>query len=284
MKLAAILNECGLSAAEYRKVYGGDINECYRVELRRERFFLKLNEADRYPEMFSKEKAGLDALRSAGTIRVPEVLACGVVADTQFLLLEWLQPGLPTSGGWEQFGQKLAQIHLQQEGWFGWEDDNYIGSLRQRNTKMHDWATFYSECRILPLVGLLLQEKAFGARERRAAESLARRLNSLYPSEPSSLLHGDLWSGNFLFTESGNVALIDPAVYRGHREMDMAMTRLFGGFDPRFYSAYEEVFPLEKKWEDRLALSQLYPVLVHAVLFGGHYVAEARKILEKYSG
>jgi len=134
------------------------------------------------------------------------------------------------------------------------------------------------------LVMQLFNSNAFSKKDVTAAEKLCEKLNEVLPLEPPALLHGDLWSGNFMVTANGYAAIFDPAVYYGHREMDIGMTKLFGGFDQPFYDAYEEVYPLEKGWKQRLQLAQLYPILVHAILFGGHYIDKAKTILKYYNG
>jgi protein-ribulosamine 3-kinase len=211
------------------------------------------------------------------------VIKCEVVEQQQYLLLEWLESGSSQKDFWEQFGAGLAMMHKKQQAFFGWKEDNYIGSLRQNNNKHESWNLFYAECRIMPLVRQLFNTNAFSKNDLAAAEKLCEKLNKLFPSEPPALLHGDLWSGNFMVTSNGYAAIFDPAVYYGHREMDIGMTKLFGGFDQRFYNAYNEVYPLEKDWQRRLQLTQLYPILVHAILFGGHYIDKAKTII-KYFG
>jgi fructosamine-3-kinase len=180
---------------------------------------------------------------------------------------------------WEKLGRGLASIHQEQHINFGWESDNYIGSLVQVNTTYSDWHSFYTECRIMPLVKQLVDKGFFSDNDLNCALEWCSKLKDLFPAEPPSLLHGDLWSGNYMITAQADVAIFDPAVYYGHREMDLGMTLLFGGFDQRFYTAYNEAYPLQPGWQQRIAATQLYPLLVHAVLFGGHYVDNVRSEL-----
>jgi fructosamine-3-kinase len=277
-----ILSHLDLNGASIKAVHGGDINEAYCVSADSSKYFLKVNQAGRYPEMFSKERDGLAALRSCSEIQVPEAIQCGAFSGHQFLLLEWIERGDPTSDGWEKFGTAVAAIHKRPQQQFGWHSDNYIGSLPQVNTPSTSWVEFYSSKRILPLVNLLFDNKSFSLKDVKAAESFCNRLPEIYPIEPPSLLHGDLWSGNFMFDTKGRVWIFDPAVYCGHREMDIAMTRLFGGFDERFYAAYSTAYPLAADLNSRLRFSQLYPILVHAVLFGGGYIGQAAGIIKKF--
>ncbi|MGC4235389.1 MAG: fructosamine kinase family protein, partial [Niabella sp.] len=153
------------------------------------------------------------------------------------------------------------------------------GGLQQVNTPCKSWADFYTNHRILPLVKTLADAKIFSAKDIKAAESFCASLDGFFPDEKPALLHGDLWGGNYFTTQNGLTSIFDPAVYYGHREMDIGMTRLFGGFSPEFYAGYNEIYPLKNGWEQRLGYSQLYPLLVHAVLFGGHYVSNVREIL-----
>jgi fructosamine-3-kinase len=277
-----ILSHLNLNAASITAVPGGDVNEAYCVLEASAKYFLKINRAERYPEMFSKEADGLAALRGCGEIQVPQTIQCGEYSGYQFLLLEWIESGVPTSGGWEKLGTALAAIHKKPQQQFGWHLDNYIGSLQQANTPSASWAEFYRSNRIMPLATLLFDNKSFSLKDVKAAESFCNRLPEIYPIEPPSLLHGDLWSGNFIFDTNGYAWIYDPAVYCGHREIDVAMTRLFGGFDERFYAAYDATYPLAAGSNSRLRYSQLYPMLVHAVLFGGGYISQAAGIIKKF--
>jgi fructosamine-3-kinase len=172
---------------------------------------------------------------------------------------------------------------LKNEGYLnqfegGWKTDNYIGSLVQSNVTKDTWPQFYRDQRIQPLVSRLIDNGSFETCEKRNAKRFCERLADMFPAEPPALLHGDLWSGNFMFTTQGP-AVFDPAPYYGHREIDIGMSLLFGGSNSRFYDAYDEMYPLEGNWKERLPFTQLYPLLVHAVLFGGNYVQRCRQIL-----
>ncbi|RXK62394.1 fructosamine kinase [Lacibacter luteus] len=281
-ELQQMLDACNLPAMKVQQVTGGDINEAYLLYNHEQRIFLKLNDAMRYPEMFVREAEGLNALRAAEAFHVPEIIATGVTGTKQFLLLQWIERTQPALQYWDVMGKQLAALHLQKQPMAGWKNDNYIGSLQQKNTEQNNWPLFYAEQRILPLATKLCNSGAFTAKQMQHTEQLCNRIAAIFPNEPQSLLHGDLWSGNHFPNEKGLPVLIDPAVYCGHREMDIGMSCLFGGFDKRFYEVYNYWYPLETLWQQRLQLTQLYPLLVHAVLFSGSYIQEAAAILARF--
>lgn len=264
----------------YEPVHGGDINVSFSIYSHTNRYFLKINDAGKYPGMFEKEADGLDALRKHSTLVIPDVIKQGIVKNRQYLLLSWIDSGRPSDNSWPLFGKALAEMHLHQQPYFGWRMNNYIGSLPQTNSICHDWPSFYTNCRIIPLVKQLYDSDALTEKDVKNAELLCKRFPEIFPEEPPSLVHGDLWSGNYKITNDGKAAVFDPAVYCGHREMDIGMSLLFGGFHSSFYNSYNDVYPLQKGWQHRLPFTQLYPLLVHAVLFGGHYTEEARNILK----
>ena len=232
--------------------------------------------------MFEKEANGLEQLREACRFIIPQVIKHGSCDDQQYLLLEWLEKGTPAKDMWENFGAGLATMHRQAQPYFGNNEDNYIGSLEQINTRSLEWHSFYTECRIMPLVKKLVDAGTYSLTDMQAAGTFCNQLKDLFPPESPALLHGDLWAGNYLITSSGDPAIYDPAVYFGHREMDLGMSKLFGGFDRGFYDSYNATYPLEKNWQERLPFTQLYPLLVHAILFGGHYVAATRNIFSSF--
>lgn len=282
MSLQFILDDLNIDIIRYEEVHGGDINKAWRLDCRDTNYFLKVNHASRYPAMFEKEANGLTALAKGSSLIVPSVIKYGTTLQQQYLLLQWIEKGISKKDFWESFGIALAAMHKQPQVYFGWTEDNYIGSLSQNNTIHQDWSSFYSECRILPLVKILFDAGVYSKQDANLAESFCKKINQFFPEESPSLLHGDLWSGNFMTSSSGNAVIYDPAIYYGHREMDIGMTKLFGGFDLRFYNAYNDAYPLEKNWMQRLPLAQLYPLLVHAVLFGGHYVINTKQIIKQF--
>lgn len=278
-----LMIESKINCHHYKQVHGGDINEAYCLIGENEKYFLKLNDAERYPGMFVKEAEGLTALNKHSSFTIPKVIHTGITGHKQYLLLEWIEAGIPATNFWEEFGRTLAMMHQQPQSYFGWSADNYIGSLSQNNLRHNNWSSFYKECRIIPLIKQGFDEGIFDKKDIQSAEMLCNKLDNLFPDEPASLLHGDLWSGNFMVSSIGKSTLFDPAVYNGHREMDIGMTMLFGGFSPRFYDAYIEYRSLETQWQQRLQLTQLYPLLVHALLFNGNYISRCREIWEPFS-
>jgi protein-ribulosamine 3-kinase len=268
-----IFKDIGFKIDRYERLSGGDINKAYCLHADSKKYFLKTNSASAFPNMFEKEANGLAALIANCRLQIPNCIKHGVVDDQQYLLLEWIERGIPAKDFWEDFGIALAEMHKKPQAYFGFEEANFIGSLRQSNRKFESWSAFYAEERIIPLTNKLGFDKTL-------VENFCSKLDDLFPKETPSLLHGDLWSGNFMCAANGKACIYDPAVYYGPREMDLGMTKLFGGFDKKFYEAYDATYPLEKDWEKRIPLTQLYPLLVHAVLFGGEYVNSAREIIK----
>jgi protein-ribulosamine 3-kinase len=261
-------------------VSGGCINYCFHLNTSAGPFFLKYNDAAAYPNMFKAEAAGLQLLRDANALPVPFVHFHGEEKDYSFLLMEWIDGDRQKKNFWEDFGRSVAKLHNVSDASFGLDHGNYIGSLAQSNTKHADWKSFFMEERIQPQLKLAMEKNLVDSGTVKQFEKLFDRFDNLIPEEKPSLLHGDLWNGNFLVSENGKPTLIDPAVYFGHREMDLAMTKLFGGFDPEFYHAYEEAYPLQKGFEKRVDIHNLYPLLVHVNLFGGSYMQQVKASLK----
>ncbi|TMI96788.1 MAG: fructosamine kinase family protein [Bacteroidetes bacterium] len=280
--LQNIFKDCDLHVQRYEPVHGGDINLAYCLFTSTGKYFLKINDKNKYTLMFTKEANGLRKLQELCTLKIPRVIREGSCYDQQYLLLEWLEKGSPKKDMWENFGSELAMMHKQPKEYFGFNENNYIGSLEQNNDPHNEWHSFYSECRIKPLVKKLFDAGDLSTTDIRDADLFCNSLRTIFPGEPPSFLHGDLWAGNYMITASGYAAMYDPSVYFGNREMDMGMTKLFGGFDRQFYEAYNETYPLQKGWENRLPITQLYPLLVHAVLFGGHYISDVKHIFSAF--
>lgn len=275
---AQVERELGAEIVSVQSVGGGSINEAAKVETATGAAFVKWNDAKRFPGMFEAEAKGLQLLKLHSTFHIPKVIAQKEQNDVSFLLMEFLERGYTN---WRTAATALAGMHRQTSEVFGLDHDNYIGSLRQSNTQHSSWSDFFSNERILPQVDLAIGKNLLSASDRVHAENFCKRIDELFPREAPALLHGDLWSGNFMFTTSGP-SVFDPAVYYGHREMDIAMMQLFGGFHESFYDVYNEVFPLKKGWQERVRWSNLYPLLVHVNLFGGGYVREARAMLSSF--
>jgi fructosamine-3-kinase len=241
------------------------------------RWFVKLNRADRLA-MFEAEAAGLEALRSAGALRVPEPLCSGSDGDEAWLVLEYLTLG--RHGDQAELGRGLAALHRSISGRHGWFRANTIGSTPQDNTLDDDWIEFWRARRLSPQLRRAAHSGLAG-RVIARGERLAARLDGLFPGyrPVPSLLHGDLWGGNVGYVD-GHPVLFDPAVYYGDRETDLAMTRLFGGFDETFRAAYEEVWPLDPGWRARQVLYNLYHILNHFNMFGGGYGDQAGRMID----
>jgi len=261
---------------------GGSINNVLLLDTSMGKLCLKYNFSNAFPKMFENESDGLQLLQSTGEIRVPRVIAVQVLSKYAYLLLEYIVPGRPVNDFMAEFGRSMARLHRHTEQHFGLSHDNYMGSLRQFNTIHSDWTSFFIQERLQRQVRMAIQAESLPSIAIRQFEKLYKLLENLLPKEKPSLLHGDLWSGNYLTTENGKACLIDPAVYYGHREIDIAMTTLFGGFDPCFYSGYQEIFALEPGWKERIDLYNLYPLLIHLNLFGSGYLDSILGILRKF--
>jgi fructosamine-3-kinase len=232
---------------------------------------------------FTTEAAGLSWLRDAQAVPVPEVLA---VSDERpnHLVLEWIDEGRPRPATERELGIGLARLHQAGAPFFGREDRRTTGSRGLPNEPCATWPEFYATNRLLPLARLAREGDALPVATIEALERLAPRLAEFGAAdEPPARLHGDLWAGNRLVDTSGQSWLIDPAAHGGHREFDLAMMRLFGGFGAECFEAYEEVSPLADGWPDRIALHQIAPLVVHAIKFGGSYVQAARRAISQYS-
>ena len=263
-------------------MHGGDINQVYLIETPENSYVLKRNSKERFPGMFVKEAMGLNILAGSG-LRTPKVSDVFEDASDQYLLLERIHEESAGSYMWKRFGKQLALTHRETAAQFGLDHDNYIGSLVQKNEQLDTWAEFFAEKRILPLARAAREKGLLDKQLLSELEKLLGKWPELIPVEPPALLHGDLWSGNLLSGRGQEPVLIDPAVYYGHREMDLAMTAMFGGFDPLYLESYHESFPLETGWESRIALHNLYPNLVHLLLFGRAYLGNIASVLRRYS-
>jgi fructosamine-3-kinase len=267
----------GAEVVSSAPVAGGDINEAARVTLADGRVVFVKHHARPPAGMFAAEARGLAWLAEAGAIRVPAVLAHG----DDFLALEWIEPAPPRRDHDEQLGRRLARLHASHLPAFGLDHDNYLATIPQDNRATDDWPTFWIERRLLPTARRAIDRGRAPARWIGMIERLAAVMPAIAgPPEPPSRLHGDLWSGNVHVAPDGGPVLIDPAVYAGHREVDLAMLALFGTVSPRMLAAYEEVAPLAEGWRERVSLWQLYPLACHTVLFGGGYASSFERALD----
>jgi len=280
-QLSAHFNQ-SVQIENHQQVFGGDINKTFQLQTNIGPFFLKLNGRNA-KDMFQKEFEGLQLLHQTKTIKIPEPVLYGRFEGNIFLITEFIQKGNASKNFWQTFAGQLAALHKHSNTWFGLSSGNYIGTLPQQNDYCDSWPEFYATQRILPLIQLAFAQNKCTKEDVVSAEKLCKRLHDLLPKEMPALVHGDLWSGNFMSDEKGIPVIYDPAVYYGNREMDIAMSLLFGGFDNSFYNYYNEIFPLQPAWETRIQLYTLYPLLVHLVLFGGNYYYKAIDIIKSYS-
>lgn len=269
--------------AKISKLSGGDINDVYEVIIPRGEYVVKVNHEEKFPGMLAYEAIGLATLAMSMSVATPEVFECGGIDGKQFLVLEKIWTLDSVDKTWVQFGRDLAKMHQTSSDNFGFESDNYIGSLVQRNELKKTWIEFLITQRLQPMLELAVNQGDVNYVEAKIFDSLFIKLDELIPKEKPALLHGDLWSGNFLVGPAEEAVLIDPAVYYGHREMDLAMMHLFGGFSPKLFDAYHEIYPLEIGWKDRIEFNQIYPLLVHVNLFGRSYWDRVKKIVERYT-
>ncbi len=281
-----IINHVSQTSGQLVSVGGGSINETFRIECPTGKFFCKINSVDDFPGMFQTEKNGLAFLKMANAIRVPEVIWCGECQNKQVLILEWIEQGMKTSSFWKKFGGGLARLHLSSgdgHKTYGFQEDNYMGALSQMNTRHDDWVTFFIDCRLQPQLKLAENNGMVSKKDFALFEQLYKKLDIIFPKETVCALHGDLWSGNYLCDEHSEPVLIDPAVYYGHRSIDLGMTRLFGGFDREFYDAYHYHFPLPNNFYEQADVCNLYPLLIHLNLFGSGYLSSIHSILKRYA-
>ena len=265
-------------------VSGGCISNACKLKTKTSKnYFLKFSDFSSN-KMFLKEANGLKELRKANSIRVPDV----IFADKNFILLEYIETGNTNKNFFEDFGRKFAEMHKFSSESFGFYEDNYIGSTDQLNipseNERNDWTKFYWNKRIFFQYKLAEKNGYADSKLTEGIKKLENKIEKILSgtNEKPALLHGDLWSGNYMSDENGNACLIDPAVYYGHREADLAMTKLFGGFTDRFYSAYNEAFPLKEGCRYRENIYKLYHVLNHLNLFGRGYYSQAMSIITSY--
>jgi fructosamine-3-kinase len=271
-----------LTIEQFFPLGGGDINEAYRLQTNEGPFFMKFNSASRYPGMFEKEAKGLKLLTATKEIKVPEVILSGQSKDDIFLVLEYIEPTPKKHFFWKDFGRSLARMHRHSSKKFGLDHNNYMGAIPQSNRHHNTWPEFFAMERLEPMVHMARDNGYFSRNTVSAFERLFMRLGQIFPEEPPALIHGDLWTGNHMVDREGNACIIDPAVHYGHREMDIAMSRLFGSFAAEFYEAYHTEYPLENGWIERVDVCNLYPLLVHVNLFGEGYVGSVERIVRRF--
>ena len=257
---------------------GGDINEVYQLSCKEGEYVVKINDRSAYPKMFECEANGLAALRSSASFRIPQVIASGEFNKHAYLLLEYIDAAPPADNFDKQFADGLAKLHKTSADYFGFYEDNYIGKLPQYNGKETTAFDFYINQRLAPQIRMA-KERGY---ELSADDVFFKNVEDAIPDEQPSLIHGDLWAGNYMTDENGNPVVIDPATCYAHREMDLAMMKMFGGYSSRIFEMYDENYPLESQWPSRIKLYQLYYLLVHLNLFGSAYLSSVENIIRQY--
>lgn len=274
----------GTTISAVKPCAGGDINEAVQINTTDGRYFVKWH-GSAPTNMFEAEAYGLNKLAETDVLRVPRVVAYGEAENgsSAFLVLAWLESGQKTAATDVQLGEGLAALHQHTADQHGLDQSNFIGPLVQPNDWTESWPDFYGKQRIGAQMAIARQRGKLSAELANGLEKLIERLPRLLPDSQPSLMHGDLWRGNVMVLPGGRPAIIDPAVYYGHREVELAMTALFGGFSQAFYDAYQGVYPLEAGWRERQDLYQLYPLMVHMNLFGGGYTSQVQSIVRRYT-
>ncbi len=250
-------------------ISGGCINSCFKIKTSEGNYFIKYNENVK-GDFFKKEADGLSMLNTSSSFKIPKVFSF----NKNYLVLEFLEPVCETC--WKKFGKSLAELHSCFSPKFGLKHDNYIGVLNQKNLFYDNWCDFYINNRIIPLIESVDYDKEIVNK----LEKLMLKIDDFFDnSMKPCLLHGDLWANNFMFCEDNEIALFDPSVYYGCSETDIAMSKLFGGFNKAFYESYYYHAPKNSKSSERIEILKIYPLLVHTKLFGKSYLEDIRLIL-----
>jgi protein-ribulosamine 3-kinase len=261
---------------------GGCINNALKLQTSEGNFFLKWQNG--IPEdMFQKETEGLQLLSGAGKIKIPEVISYGKLKGKHYLLMENIESTPASKTYWRDFGEALAEMHkLNSAQQYGLDHDNYIGKLPQPNENSDNWIEFFIQNRLEYQLQLAIQNGLVSSDLVNRYRNFYRLVPNLLPADKPALLHGDMWSGNVMVGDDGKVCLIDPAVYYGNREIELAFTQMFGGFARDFYSSYHEVYPLEPGFEERVDIYNIYPHMVHVNLFGTSYLSGVEGVIRRY--
>ena len=280
---AFLLQKLQTRVLKVQTVGGGCINQTYKIITANKEFFCKVNSASKFPHLFEKEKNGLELIQKTGVIKTPTIVDYSITGDEQILILEWIEEGNRSSQFWKIFGQQLASLHQINNEQFGLDEDNFIGSVPQINKKKKTWVVFFIENRLQPLITLCKDKGFLTPKHQQQFETLYERLPQVLNNEKPALLHGDLWSGNYMSNNESMPVLIDPAAYFGHRSVDLAMTTLFGGFDKGFYQAYHYYFPFPDNYKEQWDICNLYPLLIHVFLFGKSYLSQIEQTLDHFA-
>jgi protein-ribulosamine 3-kinase len=263
-------------------ISGGCINNAIKLMTSDGNFFLKW-QTDIPEDMFQKEAEGLKLLSKSGNITTPEVIAIGNIEGKHYLLMTYIESASPKNDYWNHFGTALAEMHRNNTAEeYGLDYDNYIGKLPQPNNIKEVWIDFFIHSRLEFQLKLAVRNRMVDNKFIDRYRKFYEFLPDLLPVDQPALLHGDMWSGNVMVGSDGFVCLIDPAVYYGHREIELAFTQMFGGFDYGFYDAYASTYPLEPGFEERVGIYNIYPHMVHVNLFGQSYLNGVESVLRKY--
>lgn len=265
-----------------KAVSGGDISATYKISTTTQDYFLKVNSGPNAASMCAAEKVGLETLKGSGTIAVPSPILSGTFGKKSFLLMEYVASRPPRAADFRELGHQVALLHQTSTSNFGFETDNFIGRLPQQNKPHPDWPSFYWSERLKPQCKWALEQSLLTKSEIPQQERALEVLQSILGEVSPSLIHGDLWGGNFLIATDGTPYLIDPAVYYGHSLVDIAMSGLFGGFGPEFYESYHELIPKSNNYEAQIELYRLYYLLAHLNMFGLGYRSSVVSILKRY--
>lgn len=266
-----------------QSIGGGSINQTFRAACGNKQFFCKINSATKFPHLFSKEKNGLRYLEKQHLVKTPAVIDCFEKEGWQVLVLDWITEGERTDRFWRLFGEQLASLHLVTADEYGFTEDNYMGSVPQSNRPHKSWIQFFTSERLSPMVRRCADKHLLGKEHLRQFEAIENKLPGIFEEEKPSLVHGDLWSGNFLCDQDASPVLIDPAACFCHRSVDLGMTVLFGGFEKTFYEAYHHHFPFPPRHREQWAVCNLYPLLIHLFLFGTGYLPQIERTLKQFT-
>lgn len=275
--LTKIAQDAKIELRSAKQLHGGDINKTYLLETTSEKLVIKINRKHRFPEMLQREAEGLEKLRETNTFYIPEVFKVGEHHQFQYLLLSYINSH--QASDYSELGEQLAELHKHSKADFGLNEDNYIGQLKQSNSTETSAVDFMINQRLLPQLNLALQKKY----DLKQIDSFLKQIENLIPEQKSSLIHGDLWSGNYLYSKKEGFCLIDPAISYSLKNFDLAMMKLFGGFSAEAFESYYEILPEAQEEENHLDVYQLYYLLVHLNCFGQAYFSRCQEIITKYA-
>jgi len=266
-----------------RPVGGGSISSAYALETSAGSYFLKANRDSTALEMFEAEGDGLTTLKANSHFAIPRVFGMDKVNGVAYLLMTLIKPAARNANYWQALGKNLAELHKVTRESFGYDRANFIGSLPQTNQSSGSWGEFFILERMTPMINLARDRGLVDTYFVRKFDLAMPKIISEMPAEPPALIHGDLWSGNLMVDDNGDATIIDPAVYFGHREMDISFSLMFGGFSQEFYDSYNDVFPMESGFDERVGLYNLYPYLVHLNLFGRSYFGHIEETIRQFT-